>query len=77
MAKRNQKKRNGTEQLEDTRHTVSTDSHERERERERERHGALQPKRGGLLAEVQIAFIIQINDDVLFDVPALDLLRHI
>ncbi len=75
MAKRNQKKRNGTEQLEDTRHTVSTDSHERERERER--HGALQPKRGGLLAEVEIAFIIQINDDVLFDVPALDLLRHI
>lgn len=70
MAKRNQKKRNGTEQLEDTRHTVSTDSHERER------HGALQPKRGGS-AEVEIAFIIQINDDVLFDVPALDLLRHI
>ena len=74
MAKRNQKKRNGTEQLEDTRHTVSTDS--QERERERERHGALQPKRGGS-AEVEIAFIIQINDDVLFDVPALDLLRHI
>ena len=63
------KKWDGEKQLEDTDLPFRSDAGS-------ESPGVAQPK-SKESAEVQIAVIIQINDDVLFDMPAFDLLRHI